>query len=705
MTPFFFTVTLFVGLFFMLFVGDGIQSVTDFLGAELALLLGIIFLLKEKRVVFPPRRLRLWWGAFVLVAAGSTMLSASIGYSIFWWARLASAYVVFILFYSISSPKALRMFVVGLVVFVAAATVAAGAAWAFPAASSWLPTMNLLVLTRGHNHLVDLLVLVFPSVLIFSSGKKFGWVAVSLLVVAVLATFARGAWLVLAAFCLYCLLKNRPMKIAWLVLTAFFVGIFAASTLSASRPGLFVPRLGYWEQAVRAIQEQPLLGRGPKSFSLSSKKYQGAPGEFSWFAHSLPLQTGAELGLVGLFIFVLFLFMHLRHAIPPPENRTATGLFFGLTLALVYSIFEFNMDYFVVFLVWWAGLGVLAGLRPPQERGGHIDVSSRVALIFLATFCVAWSFLLPFQLPEKLARTFYKEDPDVLVSLAQKKLEATDLPAARALYVQSIAANPFDQASYFALADILHEENSLQEEVDTYKKILSLPLDAATRVRVSERLKSLWSEARKTDEFSLQFALAGLLIALEPFSAEVFEEKFRVIEAAETLDPQEGRRLLLEFVAIWPETNIHAFASQSAYVSRAWIAIGDWKQAVAYDAKNPDLYDHAAFSLIDRGFLEEARELRKRCGAELNDFSWCLHLFSDDTLSRRWRADAQEKKSIPSLELSIFADPWRGDSYVLLSRWLEEEGRSQDRQKLYRECDQIFDEPWCATLISTSSAF
>jgi hypothetical protein len=58
-------------------------------------------------------------------------------------------------------------------------------------------------------------------------------------------------------------------------------------------------RYSYWSVALRAFSDQPLRGVGAGGWSVYWLRYRPV-GEFAQDAHSLPLQTLAELGLVGL---------------------------------------------------------------------------------------------------------------------------------------------------------------------------------------------------------------------------------------------------------------------------------------------------------------------------------------------------------------------------------------------------------------------
>jgi len=62
-------------------------------------------------------------------------------------------------------------------------------------------------------------------------------------------------------------------------------------------------RVELWDDAVAVALERPLLGSGAEAFLAASLEEQGAGAVR--FAHSLPLETGAELGAVGLLLVML----------------------------------------------------------------------------------------------------------------------------------------------------------------------------------------------------------------------------------------------------------------------------------------------------------------------------------------------------------------------------------------------------------------
>jgi O-antigen ligase len=65
-------------------------------------------------------------------------------------------------------------------------------------------------------------------------------------------------------------------------------------------------RYAYWRVAMRAFGDEPIRGVGAGGWSVYWLRYRPF-GEFAQDAHSLPLQTLAELGLVGAALLATFL--------------------------------------------------------------------------------------------------------------------------------------------------------------------------------------------------------------------------------------------------------------------------------------------------------------------------------------------------------------------------------------------------------------
>ena len=109
-----------------------------------------------------------------------------------------------------------------------------------------------------------------------------------------------------------------PRHAPWLALAAICVGLAIAIAVGAkegtSRPlgagaGRLVTlqsnRYAYWGVALRAFASQPLYGVGAGGWAVWWLRHRTV-NEFATDAHSLPLQTLAELGIVGLALLALF---------------------------------------------------------------------------------------------------------------------------------------------------------------------------------------------------------------------------------------------------------------------------------------------------------------------------------------------------------------------------------------------------------------
>ena len=65
-------------------------------------------------------------------------------------------------------------------------------------------------------------------------------------------------------------------------------------------------RYDYWDVAFRAFKAQPLHGVGAGGWAVDWLRYRTI-NESAQDAHSLPLQTLAELGIVGILLLIAFL--------------------------------------------------------------------------------------------------------------------------------------------------------------------------------------------------------------------------------------------------------------------------------------------------------------------------------------------------------------------------------------------------------------
>jgi hypothetical protein len=219
-------------------------------------------------------------------------------------------------------------------------------------------------------------------------------------------------------------------------------------------------RLQYWQQAVAAFKDAPFFGHGPGTFWLLSKRYQDKPNQYSYFAHSFPLETLAEGGIVGFILMALLLgYVAPRLVIARSASDAAISyehsahLLEGLTLTFLYSFVEFNFNFIVIFLIFWAALAVLLSKTSPTHQK---QFNIKKILVILLGVCVTYYvlsitslllsstksaklqtlplYLAPFDrfqvikylssnkllTDPSLLETFHKQDAEVMFQISQK---------------------------------------------------------------------------------------------------------------------------------------------------------------------------------------------------------------------------------------------------------------------------------------------
>ncbi len=256
--------------------------------------------------------------------------------------------------------------------------------------------MNLVYADYGHNHLADYLSLTFPLglALFLQSTHRWLWLFLTIFYfVALLLTFSRASFL-FTPLVVVLLLKVSKVKdkktrlftwalalIPLLVLAAIFAFSFlpkhAQWAIAVNLPPRLVrqivkpwgqeERLYYWQAAWRAFWHRPLLGWGPGTFGLSSRRYQVRPLAWAQYAHNFYFQLLAETGILGFLAFGLFLVFAGRQIWRHLNRRSPyqLGSFFALLLSALHSTLDFDWEFPAVFL---AFLTLLAFLVPKKKR-------------------------------------------------------------------------------------------------------------------------------------------------------------------------------------------------------------------------------------------------------------------------------------------------------------------------------------------------
>jgi hypothetical protein len=132
-------------------------------------------------------------------------------------------------------------------------------------------------------------------------------------------------------------------------------------------------RYAYWSVALRAFSAEPLRGVGAGGWSVWWLRWRPF-GEFASDAHSLPLQTLAELGVIGVLLLAAFLGgVALRALQAVRESPFAAGPTAGLVVYLAHAPLDWDWQMPAVTLV----AMILAGaLLTRGEEGVRLTATS-----------------------------------------------------------------------------------------------------------------------------------------------------------------------------------------------------------------------------------------------------------------------------------------------------------------------------------------
>lgn len=499
----------FGALVISLFLGDGKQTSLDVIWPIVTLLLYAVYGIQKRKIRPLPRAIHFVWIITLGYFFVRTLGSDSFGYSVTATIRMVDAYLLYRIFYSLSSKHTARVFYLCILGVIGLATVESFMYIFFPQLVYGLPNMNLLYAFYGHNQLAGLLLFGIPLVMAEDAPLP-PWCKKTLFVLflsGIIFSFARGAWVLAAAYFVFLFgTKRLAGKFNMSLVTMFMgaaAGLLVTMFLLAPRfvheppimnndwlykqtikPPAYENRVQYWLQALRAIQERPIFGSGPGTFYLQSKRLQDAPLSYSWFAHSFLLEQLVELGLAGTFIFVALLVLQgqmlagvFRTRQNEADRQHWTPLCWAVILTLAYSMYEYNLSFFVILLLFWTTLALLLGHQHASDRqeAPATRLFQSGVLVFLTVYCVLtiasgrivrvvtphvslilFGYQKDFVLSwlhqaesnagvsqdARLVGTLYPRDPDVLVSLATYYRHMGDQSSAVKFYREAVALDP-----------------------------------------------------------------------------------------------------------------------------------------------------------------------------------------------------------------------------------------------------------------------
>lgn len=253
--------------------------------------------------------------------------------------------------------------------------------------------------------------------------RLFGALCFALVVLGLIASFSRGAWVVFLFGLLplgWMLLRGRArlalVAVFALLLVTLYLFWNMQTTVDPSRDQLtaslggrlasifesaevsVMARKDYWNTASRMGADHPLTGGGMGTFGEISRIYQALP-NYSRDPHNIGLKLFAETGLPGLLLFLgvvlaAFLSLHLRGR---PKGSAPASPWIALSLLLLLLHASIDIDFSApapIALFWlWVALLMLPALPPPAAEGRPTDPMLRaLAATFVILALVAVHF-------------------------------------------------------------------------------------------------------------------------------------------------------------------------------------------------------------------------------------------------------------------------------------------------------------------------
>ena len=175
-----------------------------------------------------------------------------------------------------------------------------------------------------------------------------------------------------------------PARAPWIALAVICAG-FALAVAVGAKEGSSAPlasgasrletlqsnRYDYWRVALRAFSDEPLHGVGAGGWAVWWLRYRSVA-EDAQDAHSLELQTAAELGLVGVLLLgaVLGAVAFAARDAHAAEPARAAGLIAGLVVYVAHSPLDWDWQLPAVTLVAVILAGALLALADGEDAGG-----------------------------------------------------------------------------------------------------------------------------------------------------------------------------------------------------------------------------------------------------------------------------------------------------------------------------------------------
>ncbi|MFC1613210.1 O-antigen ligase family protein [Patescibacteria group bacterium] len=222
-------------------------------------------------------------------------------------------------------------------------------------------------------------------------GKKFGIsLIIFLLSIGIILTFSRAVWLGMAVAIIILviyLVKNKKLKNIFSIPAIGFIVLFFLTLFMLKEPILArvtgnerleiksnQERMLSYKDGLGIIKDNWLLGTGIGNYTL--ELYKKNPNLSSWDyqpVHSMFMLIWAELGIIGLIIFLVFIFQIIKLAL---KEKFVLALIIFLLIISLFDHYFWSL-YFGVIL-WWFAMGSILTAHSLLCCHSALDAESRI---------------------------------------------------------------------------------------------------------------------------------------------------------------------------------------------------------------------------------------------------------------------------------------------------------------------------------------
>ncbi len=159
--------------------------------------------------------------------------------------------------------------------------------------------------------------------------------------------------------------------------TKFLILLFIAVSMvclkmTAVTEGTVLERMHLWKESVEIIEDFPVLGIGPNTYAEVAKSYKLFP-EGGIYPHNSFLHMTAELGLVGVSVFLSFIFSFysfIASALRKQDSPLLAGLLAGLSGFLIHSFFDTHLYSMQMATLFWFVAGIATAVAAGETGVG-----------------------------------------------------------------------------------------------------------------------------------------------------------------------------------------------------------------------------------------------------------------------------------------------------------------------------------------------